>query len=151
MTTQAADRQTFDAIATAAQDAAVFSAVVADDAGVRCDADGSAEEAWYRVFNDGDTLYVSVNTADRWLSESIEAELVHVGDDIEELLEEELVDQGYDAGKLPVEHFRDDEKVYVFRSPIPAAASDTATLTKILLAYEACFRELGDMVEEEED
>ena len=36
-------------------------------------------------------------TKDRWLSESIEAEVMHHGDSLEELIEEELIDLGLDA------------------------------------------------------
>ena len=57
---------------------------------------------------------------------------------------------------MEVEHFRDEDKVFVFRSPtrveVGQDLDDTdlvERLTKLLLAYEAAFRELGDMVPEE--
>jgi len=86
--------------------------------------------------------WVALVTPDRYLSQSIEQDLVHTGDKLTELLEEELIELGF-TGKavLPVEHFRDDEKRFTFRTPAPADDS-AATL---LLAYEACFRRLGDM------
>jgi len=127
--------------------AGVFRDVLASPGELRCDAMHVESEASYRVTVE-QSLWVGLYTPDRWLSESIEAELMHVGDRIEDLLEEELVDQGYEGGKLTVEHFRDDDKQFVFRSPLPLQPEDAQAaerLTKVLLAYEACFRELGDM------
>jgi hypothetical protein len=117
---------------------------------------------WYQVgpletIDRTSRLWVGIYTPDRWLSGSIEADVLHMGDKYEDLLEEELVDQGWNA-RLEVEHFRDDEKVFVFRSPILVEESqslDDASLiekaTQALLAYEMAFRELGDMVPEEDD
>lgn len=125
----------------------VFEDVQVTSDALTCKAMHVESEATYRVTHD-QRVWVGLYTPDRWLSESIEAELMHVGDRIEDLLEEELVDQGYEGGKLPVEHFRDDDKQFVFRSPLDLRPDDpqaTDRLTKVLLAYEACFRELGDM------
>lgn len=137
-----------ESVGDRARHAGVFEGVeVAGDV-LACRAMHVDSEAAYRVTPDDGALWVGLYTPDRWLSESIEAELMHVGDKIEELLEEELVDQGYEGGALPVEHFRDDEKQFVFRSPLqlqPGDAQAAERLTKVLLAYEACFRELGDM------
>lgn len=90
--------------------------------------------------------------ADRWLSHSIEADLLNTGDKMEDLLEEELVElrvrhAGRELGGLSVEHFRSEDKLFTFRSRLPGAASDLApeTISGCLLAYEACFRNLGDM------
>ncbi|HVP73959.1 MAG TPA: hypothetical protein VMS30_09495, partial [Phycisphaerales bacterium] len=93
---------------------------------------------------------VSLVTPNRWLSESIEADLMHHGDPIEELIEEELVDLGWQEDALPVKHFRSDDMLYTFVSPVPipaGQAEDDAVkrATTCLLAYEAAFRELGDM------
>jgi hypothetical protein len=89
---------------------------------------------------------VCLQTADRWLSQSIEQDLVHTGDKMDELVEEEMVDLGYSGPRLRVEHFRSEDKLFTFRSPLPAelsASADAAALA--LLGYEACFRRLGDM------
>ena len=74
---------------------------------------------------------------------------MHHGDPIEELIEEELAEQGYEGEPLQVKHYRSDDMLYTFRSPIPIAGGDEksaiAIATQCLLAYEAAFRELGDM------
>jgi len=114
---------------------------------------GSGAPAEYRLELVGDTLWVSLVTADRWLSQSIEQDLVHTGDKLADLIHEELVELGHSGGPVPCEHFRDDEKLFTFRSRVPvrpesfgdAAAADISTL--FLRAYEACFRRLGDMEE----
>ena len=101
-------------------------------------------------------VFVGLSTLDRWLSESIEADLVHTGDDIEELLEEELVDQGLHE-KIAVQHYRDQDKRFVFQSTLNLPAGEELDgaamidrVTKVLLAYQACFLELGDMAGEDE-
>ena len=123
-----------------------------------CHARDVEEEAYYRaeIGEDRQSLIVGLYTPNRWLSESIEADLLHTGDKMEELLEEELVDQGYE-GSLAIQHFRDDEKRFVFMSDLPVPSGEPINgsamldrLTKVMLAYEACFRELGDMQPEEE-
>ena len=147
-------RQLYEQVGDRVAQAQVFADVRRSDGGLNCPAAGVQSNATYRAKVDlprGDVVWIGLYTPDRWLSESIEAELMHVGDKIEDLLEEELIDQGYD-GRLPVEHFRDDEKQFVFRSPLrvseglevndPKLVEDVA---RVLLAYEACFRELGDM------
>lgn len=128
---------------------------------LECAAAASAQPAFYRIELDGERVWVSLVMADRWLSESIEADLMHSGDSLEELLEEELIDQGHEGGPLSFEHFRSDDMLFTFRSPLPvfahdlsdpaAARSAAQTATRCLLAYEACFRELGDMSGGEED
>lgn len=112
----------------------------------------------YRVSVDpaGEVVWVGLFTPDRWLSESIEADLMHQGDKLEELLEEELYEQGYEA-QLPVEHFRDEQMQYVFRSPVAWVPEDSENpalladrVSRVLLAYEAAFQPLGDMSPTEE-
>ncbi|MFN3168529.1 MAG: hypothetical protein ACE37H_15825 [Phycisphaeraceae bacterium] len=138
----------FDAAVQPLTDAGVFAQVARTDAGVRCDADHVEEECYYAAeLDDAGTLWVGWFTPDRWLSESVEADLVHTGDKIDELLEEELVDQGLSI-KLKLEHFRDTDKVFVFRGKLALPndqAEATQTLVKTLLALQACFLELGDM------
>ena len=118
---------------------------------LECDADGSAEDAWYRVRWDDGRVWVSLEMADRWQSESIEAELVHTGDKLDELLEEEMVEFGYDGPRPTFEHFRSDAMLFVFRTPVDIAAEVMAEaqsadeVALVLRGYEACFRQLGDM------
>lgn len=142
-----------DAVADRVRQKEVFADVRTTSEGLRCDALGIESEAWYLAQPDArqsDRVWIGLYTPDRWLSQSIEADLMHLGDDIRSLLEEELVDVGYDGPKLDVEHFRDDAKRYVFRSPVPLDEPPTTSasvqrLAAVLLAYEACFRQLGDM------
>lgn len=143
----------YEEVGDRARKPGVFEKVRRTDDRLICKAKGIESEAYYIVeINDGhDTVFVSLQTADRWLSESIEAELMHLGDKIEDLLEEELVDQGYET-RLAVEHYRDEDKMYVFRSAIPLPEDEVLDgpemmdrATRALLAYEAAFRELGDM------
>lgn len=142
-----------------AREAGVFESVRQDGQALRCAAMHVESEAEYRIWSDLATkqAWIGLFTPDRWLSESIEAELLHVGDKLEDLIEEELVDQGLDA-RLVVEHFRDEQKQYVFRSPVPSdQAADTDPqaaadrLIRVLLAYEAAFRPLGDMAPPDDD
>jgi hypothetical protein len=134
-----------------AEKANVFAEVKLDRGMIRCLARDAAEEAWYRVEPAAHGGWaVSLVTPNRWLSESIEADLMHFGDPIEELIEEELVELGHVGGPLPVKHFRSDDMLYTFVSPLPIDSSKRedeaiATATTCLLAYEAAFRELGDM------
>ncbi len=146
--------------ASKAREAGVFGPIRLEggDAGMLvCEAKASAAPAQYRVFEEGGKLWVSLVTADRWLSESIESELVETGDKLEELLEDELVDLGYDEGTLSFEHFRSEDKLFTFRSPLPVdlKSGDTAksaqVATTCLLAYEQCFRNLGDMEDDGEE
>ena len=144
----------FDTALTPLAESGSFAKVTRTDHGLRCDALHVEEECYYAAsIEDDGHLWVGWYTPDRWLSESVEADLVHTGDKIDELLEEELVDQGL-ATKLPLEHFRNTEKVFVFRGRLElpgdtAAAADT--LVKVLAALQACFLELGDMSGDEED
>ncbi|MEE9403284.1 MAG: hypothetical protein V3V20_00185 [Algisphaera sp.] len=150
---EAVTQEQIDHWQAAAENAGVFKTVKSIDGILRCDAAAVEEEAWYQV-GPAEThagvacVWVGLYIADRWLSESVEADVLHQGDDFEDLLEEELIDLGYDT-RLKVEHFRNDDKVFVFRSPVPANETDAVQQT--LLAYEACFRELGDMTPGEDD
>ena len=151
----------FDALLSALADRAtsaqVFGQVTLADGVLTCTAAASAEPASYRVELDGGRIWVSLVTKDRWLSESIESELMHTGDKLEELLEEEMVDLGYTGEPLGFEHFRSEDLHFTFRSAVPVAldaidGSASDTLALCLLGYEACFRQLGDMnADAEED
>lgn len=127
-----------------------------------CAARTSAAPASYRLEVDGGRLWVSLVTADRWLSQSIEQDLVHTGDKLEDLIEEELTDLADSfpaadhagSGRLRLaapEHFRSSDLLFTFRSPVPVDLSRLETQGAVeaaalwILAYEAAFRNLGDM------
>lgn len=140
----------------AARSAGAFESVTVEDNRVRCLAMGAAAPAEYRIDITGDGLWVSLSTEDRWLSGSIEAELMNSGDDLNELIEEELVDQGCESPSVAFEHFRDEEQRYTFRSKLgvePGGDEDALAreCLRWLLGYEAAFRDLGDMTEPEDD
>lgn len=132
-----------------AAEAGVFGPITVGLDRLEAAAADAAAPAFYRVDVGGGEVWVSLVTADRWLSESIEADLMHSGDKLEELIEEELVDQGEEAapgGRISFEHFRSDDMLFTFRTRVPpAAAGDPQRVSRYLLAYEACFRNLGDM------
>lgn len=135
-------------------EAGVFAKVTRADNLLRADAQHVEEECYYAASIEADRVWVGWYTPDRWLSESVEADLVHTGDKIAELLEDELVDQGLPAGRPEVQHFRNEDKVFVFRSQLdlpeePAAAAQV--IVKTLLAYQACFVALGDMGPDEDE
>lgn len=132
-------------VAQGARHAGVFGNVSVRDGRLVCTAKDSAAPASYRIELDSDRLWVSLVTADRWLSESIEADLMHTGDDLADLLEEELVDQGVTGATPTFEHFRSDDMLFTFRTPLPDKDVTATTTLRWLLAYEACFRRLGDM------
>jgi len=117
------------AVAERAKRAEVFESVDCQDKGLVCQARDVESEAFYKVtFEQASgepAVWVGLYTADRWLSESIEADLLHSGDKMDELLEEELVELGYEDGGLAIEHFRDDAKVYVFRTKLPITPGQT--------------------------
>ncbi|XVJ60416.1 MAG: hypothetical protein HEQ23_13870 [Tepidisphaera sp.] len=141
---------TLRTIAKAADDAAVFGSVRVTGDRLECKA--RSADAFYRVDvkEDGGAC-VSLVTPDRWLSQSIEKELVNNGDKFEDLLDEELAELGYRGPAPKIEHYRSDDKLYTFRTPVfPSAARATSpeqarVLIQHLLAYEAMFGVLGDM------
>jgi hypothetical protein len=134
-----------------AERAGVFGGVEVRDGMLVCRALGSAAPASYRVLADRGRVYVALVMADRWLSESIETDLLHTGDKMESLIDEELVEQGLEPDPRPVEHFRSDDLLFTFRTALPLSASDLDSerggrvVVAWLLAYEAAFRVLGDM------
>lgn len=134
-------------VADRARAAGVFAAVQIIGEALSCEAKDSAAPAQYRLVEDAAALWVELVTADRWLSQSIEQDLVHTGDKLTDLLDEELVELGDKARRLPVEHFRSEDRLYTFRSSLPSLARDAQFAGTLLLAYEACFRRLGDMEE----
>lgn len=146
-----------DRVRQNAQEAGVFGTCAIHDGMLVCSAVGSAEEAFYRLELDGDRLWVSLVMADRWQSGSIEGDLMHLGDKLEDLIQEELLDLECHKGPLPFEHFRSQDMLFTFRSPVPielAKANEPEsieTATACLLAYEACFSKLGDMAGGDEE
>ena len=74
-----------DRVAGVARNSGCFGEVDLRDATVRCAAKEAAAEAWYTVQHEAGGWCVSLSTADRWLSESIETDLLHFGDPLEEL------------------------------------------------------------------
>ncbi len=154
MSTETNNLQDFlDSVATIARTSGAFADVGVEDGRLVCRARASAEPAFYHVEHDEGALWVSLVMRDRWLSESIEAGLMHSGDKLEELLEEELVDVGYDGAVAPVQHYRSDDMLFTFRSRLPfapdEAAANAPTAGKWLLAYEQCFSQIGDMSAQE--
>ncbi len=132
-----------------AEQAKVFDSVQIQDGCLVCLAQGSAEPAHYRLTPLDGELIVSLDMADRWQSESIESTLMHTGDKLEELLDEELAELGYEGDEPTYRHFRSDAMLFVFETTVPLAGLDTAAAgeraAQFLLGYEACFRQMGDM------
>jgi hypothetical protein len=145
----------FKLVSEQAEQKGVFAEVKLEAQQLICQAktDDPDTKAWYKLtVGESDDIHVGVYTQDRWLSESIETDLVEHKDDIEDLLADEMYELGIDEG-LGVFHFRDEDLQYVFRSQIlmPAdQAVDCAEfvdyVTKVLLAYESTFNQLGDLV-----
>ena len=130
-----------------------FSAVEIDNNTLKCRAQDVESDAWYQLTTIEDQLMVMLITPDRWLSESIEADLMHTGDSLEELIEDELVELGSSPTEntaMVVQHFRSEELQYTFQTPLPSDLEEE-TILRWLLAYEAAFHELGDMGGEDED
>jgi hypothetical protein len=130
-----------------------FSAVELDGNTLKCRAQDVESEAWYQLTTLDGQLMVMLITPDRWLSESIEADLMHTGDSLEELIEDELVELGSSPREdttMVVQHFRSEDLQYTFQTPL-SSDSEEETILRWLLAYEAAFHELGDMGGEEED
>jgi hypothetical protein len=131
------------------RDAQVFGTIDLEGGMLRCAAKASAAPAWYRLERDGGRWFVSLVTPDRWLSESIEADLMHHGDPLEELIEDELAERGQTGASIEVKHYRSEDRLYTFRSPLPLDGLDERRAAEVaaawLLAYEAAFRELGDI------
>ena len=147
----------YEAVATKAKAASVFGEISVSPAMLKCDAAASADPAFYSLSVDAGKMWVNLKTPARYLSQSIEQDLVHTGDKIPELLHEELVELGYDGPALGFEHFRDEQKLYTFRTATPIDvnklhdAKSVELGTMLLLAYEATFRRLGDMEADDEE
>ena len=149
-----AKQSLYKAIKDGASNAQVFGEINIDDRGLSCQAKNSAEEAFYRVNVEGEAVWISLETKDRWLSGSIEGDLVNTGDKLDELIEEEVIDLGHHDAKVSFDHFRSPELMYVFRSRLSTAIEDPKAADHALiwlLGYEIVLRELGDMDDTQED
>lgn len=145
-------RTVLSLVAERVRQSGLFGAVTVDGGIVTCVAPNAAAPAMYRVYPDGRHLWVALVTPDRYLSQSIEQDLVHTGDKLPDLLQDELIDLDYPTpAALPVEHFRDPAKLFTFRTRVPEVdlrlgAEEAVRRVWILLqAYQACFVRLGDM------
>lgn len=141
-----------DAVAKRARASGLFGSVTVERGVLSCAAPRSAAPAFYRVYAEGGRAWVALVTPDRYLSQSVEQDLVHTGDKLGELIADELVDVEHPEPYTPaVEHFRDGEKLYTFRSAAPAgelsrgAEHAAQRLWLTLRAYAACFANLGDI------
>lgn len=145
------------ALADRARAAGVFGPVSIRDGMLVCHAKASAAPASYRVLEDKGQVWVALVMADRWLSESIESQLVENGDKVETLVREEMIDLGEASPPtIACEHFRSDDLLFTFRTPVQRVSTgsslvDVSRAALFLLAYEAAFRQLGDMNEGGDD
>ncbi|MBM4112233.1 MAG: hypothetical protein FJ253_02490 [Phycisphaerae bacterium] len=140
----AIDQDFLRELADRARAQGAFAEVQVTPRSLRCAAADAAAEAWYSVELKPEGWFLSLATPDRWLSESIEADLMHTGDSLEELFEEELVEFGVEAAPPPIKHFRSDERLYMFCVRLPDG-HNPELVSRYLLAFEATFRSLGDM------
>lgn len=106
-------------------------------------------DAWYEISPTEGGCLLALMTKDRWLSESIEGDLEHTGDELEELFEEELVELDWDGAVPTFRHFRNEQREYVFSCVWPSA--DPAEIAVALQAMVVMFTELGDMGGEDEE
>jgi len=150
MTTNLSDtkQNIYKQVRAGALEAGVFGEVQTDELGVRCQALHAAEPAFYRVSVLDDGVWIGLETEDRWLSGSIEADLVNTGDKLDELIEEEVIDLGDVNASVSFEHFRSTDLMYVFRSKLNTPLDDPKAGERALIwlrGYEIVLRELGDM------
>lgn len=154
----------FDAVRALIEPTGAFGPISVGSGMLVARAKASAEPASYRLEVESaegsgaaPILWVVLVTPSRWLSESIESDLVEHGDDVGELVEDELIDLGYDGPGLPptFQHFRSNDLLYTFRTPVPVAfkagaparldGSAAGVAALWMRAYEQAFRRLGDM------
>ncbi|MEM9082256.1 MAG: hypothetical protein AAGB34_01585 [Planctomycetota bacterium] len=153
-----ATREMLSHLASIAKDRSEFADARVDGPRVIFDPADCEHECDYRVEVEDDVIWVGWSTPDRYLSQSVEADLVYTGDDIDDLIDEELADQeSWVLGErlAPSEHLRNEEKRFVFRSKTPIQAGQgndetAAHLLAAILAYDLAIRQLGDMKEEED-
>lgn len=144
----------FDSIVDRLRAADRFATVEVVDGGLRCRARDVESEAFYSLARTERGLVVRFETPDRWLSESVEADLYHASDSLDELLEESLDELEWPVDVAPVRpfrHYRNDALSYVFEHDVPEHGDAAETACTWLLAYEATFHELGDVAGEAEE
>ena len=74
-----------------ALDSGRFQNATGNGSAVRCRAKDASAEAWYVIDKTDGHWSVALETADRWLSESIEGDMLEGRDTAEELVDDELV------------------------------------------------------------
>ena len=129
-----------------------FASVETIDDEIRCRA--HEVDAHYVLAQDGQRLVVRFETPDRWLSESVEAELYNSSDSLDELLEESLDELEWpidEAAVTSFRHYRNDDLKYVFEHVIPEHGEPEDTAATWILGYEATFHELGDVAGEQDE
>ena len=98
-------------------------------------------------------------TPDRYLSQSIEQDLVHSGDKLADLLHDELIDVEFVGPPLTVDHYRSPppDKLFTFRTKLPSPREawpkpqTVADICKVIAAYQACFGPLGSMTADDDE
>lgn len=141
-------QQVLTSLHASAKQAGVFASITLDGPRLECEALDAAAPAQYRVEITPDGWAISLGTVDRWLSESIESQLVESRDSMEDLLREELVDLEWTDAPPKIRHFRDDARRYVFECTVAFGCDATDDLRRtscFLLAFQSMFRQLGDM------
>lgn len=145
-------RAALDAAATSLREGRAFARLDVRAPGLWAHPAGTDADAFYRIELTGaGQVWASWCSPDRYVSQSIEAELMWSRDDLDDMLDEELIDLGWDAGRLkPLKHFRDDDQLFVFRAQLPLnagalVAGDGENLARCLMAFDRVFSELGDM------
>ena len=131
-----------------------FATIESSGETIRCRARDVQSDAFYILTRTDAGLIVRFETPDRWLSESVESDLYNSSDSLEELLEESLDELEWPIDEIPVttfRHFRSDDLLYTFENDVPTGDDATEVGGTWLLAYEATFRELGDVAGETED
>ena len=106
-------------------------------------------DAWYELTASDHGCSLALLTLDRWLSESIEGDLEHSGDELEELFEEELVELNWEGDVPPMRHYRNDKREYVFSCLWPSSSASEVSIA--LQAMIAMFTELGEMGGEDQE
>ncbi len=112
-----------------------FESVEVKNGEVVCAARGADSPAFYKICIEAGRLCISLVMADRYLSQSIEQDLVHNGDKLGDLLADELIDADVrlPAGcpPLTVDHFRDPQKLFTFRTILPEGLVSAGGLVSV--------------------
>ena len=136
----------------------VFDSAEVKGSMVYAHATDSPEEAFYRVEIDEEGVFVSWASEDRYISQSIEAELMWTGDDLDDMIDEGAQDAGWTLGRMePLKHYRDEGMHFVYRSKTPIAPADADAgahadqLVAAMAGYAEAMAEFGDMKPESDD